>query len=116
MSDQALIVEFRYGQETLVRLFELEEMLEEVFAHSDVGEYDGHDIAMDLSDGTLYFYGPDAEAIFVATRPILESVDYLRGAVARLRFGPAEDGVPERVVTLDPQANAASRSSHQEEA
>ena len=60
-SEQAVIVQFRYGSTDLSRLHALEDRLESVIKASGVGEYDGHEIAVDGSDGVLYMYGPDAE-------------------------------------------------------
>lgn len=57
----------------------------------------GNEIAADLSDGSLYMYGPDAEALLAVVRPLLASADCLRNARATLRYGPPEDGVLERV-------------------
>lgn len=78
------------------------------FVHADgtglrragVGEFDGNEIASDLSEGTLYMYGPDAEALFKVVQPILVGASCLRRASATLRFGPPKDGVPKRTETL----------------
>jgi hypothetical protein len=45
-------------------------------------------------------YGPDADRLFEAVRPVLESAGFMRGARVRLRYGPPEDGVREREVVL----------------
>ena len=58
-------------------------------------------MAADGSDGFLYMYGPDADRLFAAVRPVLEGADFMRGARVTLRYGPPEDGVPEREVVLD---------------
>ncbi len=50
-----------------------------------------HEINMDMSDGTLYMYGPDAESLFKIVKPILEQTDFTRGAWAILRFGAVND-------------------------
>lgn len=94
-SEQAVIVQFLYGIDGLEPLHRLEEKLRNLINQKGVGEYDGHDIATDYSDGFLYMYGPDAETLFRAVRPELENTDFLKGAIAKLRFGPPEDGVRE---------------------
>ena len=99
--EHALIVRFRYGGSTdLTSLFALEKELEQAIVRANAGEYDGNEVAVDGSDGSLYMYGPDADALFAAVRPILERTPFLRGAAATLRYGPPEDGVREVRVEL----------------
>jgi hypothetical protein len=57
-----------------------------------VGFYDGHEINLDLSDGSLYMYGFSAEELFKAVKPTLEETDFTRAALAVLRFGAPDDG------------------------
>ena len=99
-SEQAVIVHFNYGQTDLDPLFAIERQLEKAVTEADVGEYDGNEVATDGSDGYLYMYGPDADALFAVVRPILESVPFMKGSVAHLRYGPPEDGVPEVEITI----------------
>jgi len=99
----AVIVTFTYGGSTdLDPLFALEKQLESNIAAARAGEYDGNEVAVDGSDGTLYMYGPDADKLFAAVRPALEACSFMRGAVVKLRYGPPADGVPEREVRLAP--------------
>ncbi|MEQ9415306.1 MAG: hypothetical protein RIF39_15840 [Cyclobacteriaceae bacterium] len=93
--EQAVIVHFKYGIVGLDSLFKLEDILERLIADADVGVYDGHEIAVDYSDGFLYMYGPNAETLFKTIKPTLEKTDFMKGAKAKLRFGPPEDGVKE---------------------
>lgn len=109
MDNQAVIVRFVYLADSLDPLFELERRLEAVVAAAGVGEHDGYDAAADLSDGTLYLYGPDADALFEAIRPTLAGADCLRAARATLRYGPPKDGVPSRVVSVDAEPGDASQ-------
>lgn len=99
-SEQAVIVEFRYGFPSLDRLFEVDHLLDEAADKSGAGEYDGHEIAVDLSDGSYYLYGPDADKLYEAIRPILEEQDFTKGAKVTLRYGPPEAGVPQRIVIV----------------
>lgn len=53
---------------------------------NNLGIYDGHEIALDNTDGSFHMYGPSAEAIYIAIKPTLEQTDFMRGAEARLKF------------------------------
>ena len=90
-NEHAVIVCFQYGKEDLEPLHSLDSLLDKVIRENNVGQYDWHEIAMDLSDGSIYMYGPNAEELFKAVKPILESTDFMKGAIALLRFGPALD-------------------------
>lgn len=74
--------------------------MEQSIAQAGTGEYDGNEVATDGSDGYLYMYGPDADALFSTVRPLLEAVDFMQGARVKLRYGPPEDGVKEVEVKL----------------
>lgn len=101
--EHAVIVHFfNYGSTDLKRLFALEEQLEKAIASAGVGEFDGNEIATDGSDGYLYMYGPDADRLFETVRPILESVDFTRGAQVVKRYGGPDDGVRQTTVTIAP--------------
>jgi hypothetical protein len=91
--EHAVIVRFQYGQTNLEPLFRLEQELENVIGGTGVGEYDGNEVAVDGSDGSLYMYGPDADRLFAVVRPILEKSTVIREAVATLRYGPPDDTV-----------------------
>ncbi|MDF2435861.1 MAG: hypothetical protein K0Q95_237 [Bacteroidota bacterium] len=85
---QSVIITFYYGLDDICYLHDLEEKLRVVLDGLDVGEWDGHDLAWDNTDGSLYFYGPNAETLFKAIKPTLEATEFLIGATANLRFGP----------------------------
>ena len=93
--EQAVIVHFSYGSTDLSRLFKLEDQLIEAIDMAGTGEFDGNEVAADGSDGYLYMYGPDADALFKTVKAILESTDFMKGATAILRYGPPEDGTRE---------------------
>ncbi len=98
--EHAIIIHFQYGKENLAPLHQLESRLESVLASKGIGEYDGHEIATDYSDGFLYLYGPNAEILFKGVKATLESTDFITGALAKLRFGPPGDGVREIEVRI----------------
>lgn len=101
--EHAVIIYFdNYGGTDLDRLHQVEDRLLEVIEKNGLGEYDGHEINVAGTDGTLYMYGPNADAIFEAIKPILFDVDWLKEAKVRLRYGPPEDGVKERRIKLQP--------------
>lgn len=95
-----MIIHFLYGIEGLEPLHRFEKELEKLINQKGVGQYDGHEIAIDYSDGFLYMYGPNAELLFKTVQPFLEQTDFMRGAIVRLRFGPPEDGVKEITVKM----------------
>ena len=104
MADQAeehaVIVYFDYKKPDLKPLHKLADTLEKIINDHSVGEYDGHEMAVNYNDGILYMYGPNAETLFKAIKPVLEATDYMQGAIAKLRFGPHEDGVKEIEVQI----------------
>ena len=99
--EQAVIVHFNYSGETdLQPLFDLEDELIEVIEAAQVGDLDGHDIAVDGSHGFLYMYGPDADRLFEAICPTLEKSTNPECHKAIVRYGPPVDGVEEREVVI----------------
>ena len=101
MEEHAVIAHFDYAAGDLDALYAVEDQLQAAINAAGVGEFDGNEIAVDLSDGSLYMYGPDAEVLFTVVRPILAGAECLRNTRVTLRFGPAEDGIPERVEVLN---------------
>lgn len=98
--EHSVIVHFQYRINKLEPLHNLEKELEQIIEKEGVGEYDGHEIAMDYSDGFLYMYGKNADDLFNSVKPTLENSDFMKGAIVTLRFGQPEDGVREIVVKL----------------
>lgn len=85
--DHAVIIYCEYGIKNDQLFYELvDEFLDLMKQHEQIGYYDGHEIAMDNSDGYLYFYGGNAETIFKTIRPVLKSRHFMQNAVACLRF------------------------------
>jgi hypothetical protein len=98
MSEHAVLVSFQYGSTDLTPLFELEDLLTAAIDDAEVGEYDGHEIAIDASGGKLFMYGPDADALFGAVEAILKSTRFLKGAEITKRYG--KPGAREAKLTL----------------
>ena len=101
-NEHALVVHFAYGSKDLTKLFALEEELEKAILAAGVGEFDGNEVNVDGSDGYLYMYGPSADSLFAAIKPILEKTPFMRGAKAKLRYGPPQAGSHEKISVLNP--------------
>jgi len=99
-NNQSVIIYFDYGLEEMDEIYELGDKLRHILEENKLGEYDGHEVAMDNSDGSLYLYGPNAESLFKAIKPTLEKVEFLNGAKAFLRFGSHEDEAPEIMLEI----------------
>ena len=100
MAEQAVIIWFKYGFPDLSELLELEDQLERVLS-PEKGNLDGNEVATDRTEGSLYLYGPSAEALWGAIEATVRKTPFMAGALVVLRFGPAEVGVTERRFTLD---------------
>ena len=98
--EHAVIIHFQYGKGKMDDLYKLRDKIEQQINSKGLGEYDGHEIATDLSDGFFYMYGPNAEQLFAGIKLILEETDFMKGAKAKLRFGPPEDGVKEITIEI----------------
>jgi hypothetical protein len=93
--EHSIIVHFNYLTDNLEELHNLKAKLEKVIHEKKVGEYDGHEIATDYSDGFLYMYGPNAEELFKTIKPVLEDTNFIKGAKVKLLFGELDSGAKE---------------------
>jgi hypothetical protein len=100
LAEQAVIVYFQYGSLDLSRLYELENRVESAIVKHGAGEYDGHEVAVDGSDGVLYMYGPNADLLFETVRPILETALFMHGAKVVKRYGPPGSASKEATVLI----------------
>jgi hypothetical protein len=89
--EEAVIVHFDYGRKDWSPFFEFEKALERAIAKAGAGEYDGNELAVDGSDGSMYMYGPDADKLFAVVKPHLLAALLLRNVVVTLRYGAAAD-------------------------
>ena len=94
-TEQAVIIDFIYGLEEDEPFYELSDKLRKLVDGSGLGEYDGHEMAMDNSDGSFYIYGPDAKKLYELVKETIEKTPFMAGAHVRLRLGPPEKGVKE---------------------
>jgi hypothetical protein len=97
---EAVIVRFAYGGRELGPLFELQHRLEVVVEEGRLGAVDACEVAMDGREGVLTLYGPDADGLFAAARPVLEGAGFLKGARVVVRYGGAGDGAREKEVVI----------------
>lgn len=100
-TEHAVIVQFQYGSTNLEALFSAEDQLGAAIAAAKVGEMDGHEIAVNGSDGTFYMYGSDADKLFKAVEPVLRTIAFMKGASVTRRYGPPKDGVKTVVTKID---------------
>lgn len=99
--EHAVIVHFDYGRTDLARIHEAERRLETAIAQKRAGELDGNEIASDGSDGFFYMYGPDADALFAAVQPVLASIDFMKGARVKLRYGKPQENARVRDLVIE---------------
>ena len=99
-AEQEVEVRFAYGSTNFQFVYALGEQIELAVVEAKVGEYDGHALPADGSEGRYFVCGPDAEAILRAIAPVLEASPLMRGATVTLHFGTAGWRTPKRVITL----------------
>lgn len=99
--EQQITISFHYGMEDLSALHQLSAKLDHFLKENGLGEVDGHEVAMDLSHGFLYLYGPSAEAMFKGIRGLLSQAPFMKGATAKLKFKNGRDDYPELEILLD---------------
>ncbi len=91
--EQAVIIEFDYGLDEDESFYDLSDKLRVLVEESGLGEYDGHEMAIDNSDGSFYLYGPDAKKLYEVIKETIEKTPFMNGANVMLRFGPPKVGV-----------------------
>lgn len=99
-SQQEVEVHFPYGSTNFQHVYALGDKIQVAINEAKVGEYDGHALPADGSEGRYFVYGPDAEAIFKVIAPVLEASPLMRGATVTLHFGPPSWRTPKRVIKL----------------
>ena len=114
MSEQSVIVNFysfadKFWHEDLRPLdplFDLEDALTTVLEGKDVGELDGHEIAVDGSDGFLFLFGPNADKLYAVIEPVLRASPVTQGGNATLRYGGHDEhNVMEKYIEIKPHVH-----------
>jgi hypothetical protein len=99
-AEQEVEVHFEYGSTNFQFVYALGDQIRSTVAEAKVGEYEGHALPADGSEGRYFVCGPDAEAIFRVIAPVLEASPLMRGATITLRYGPRGWRTPKRVIQL----------------
>ena len=99
-SMQEVEVHFAYGSTNFQYVYSLGDKIQVAIVEAKVGEYDGHAIPADGSEGRYFINGPDAEEIFRVIAPVLEASPLMRGATVTLHYGPRNWRTPKRVIKL----------------
>jgi hypothetical protein len=79
-------------------LTDLEDKLADVIERRGLGEFDGHEFALDGAGATFYMYGPDAEKLFAGIEAILRKDPRCRNARVQIRRG--SPGTPAREIFM----------------
>ena len=103
--EQEVEVLFEYGSTNFQYVYALGDQIQLAINEAKVGEYDGHALPADGSEGRYFVYGPDAEAIFKVMEPVLAASPLMSGATVTLHYGPRGWRTPKRVIKL-PQFTA----------
>jgi hypothetical protein len=98
--EHEVMVHFSYGSTNFQHMYALEDVLRHAISEAKVGEYDGHEVPEDGSDGFFYMYGPDAEALYRVISPVLAESSFMHGATVTLWFGPRHRKTQKRVIEL----------------
>ncbi|BDU18966.1 hypothetical protein DYGSA30_04230 [Dyella sp. GSA-30] len=99
-AEQAVIVHFNYGSTDLKPLFALEDKLESAIKQVGAGEFDGDEVAADGHDGYIYMYGPSADKLLDAIKPVLTSAPFMKNAKVVKRYGPPDGATKQTEITL----------------
>ena len=97
---QEVEVHFEYGSTNFQLAYALGDELQSAVADAKVGEYDGHALPADGSEGRYFICGPDAEAIYRVIAPVLETSPFMRGATVTLWFGLPGRRTPKKIIKL----------------
>lgn len=92
---QSVVIYFNYGLKNDEPFYELSGKLRSLVDTSGLGVFDGHEIAMNNSDGSFYIYGPDAKKLYELVKDTLIKTPFMHGAEVELRLGPPEKRVKE---------------------
>ena len=69
--EQEVEVHFAYGSTNFQHVYALGDQIQAAIVEAKVGEYDGHALPADGSEGRYFIFGPDSEAIYKVIEPIL---------------------------------------------
>jgi len=88
------------GVDALDMLLALEGQLRQAIEGAGIGEVDGHEIALDDTEGSLWVYGPDAKAMLKVALPIVCPSRLAPGGRVILRYGAHDEAAQEEAFLL----------------
>src|SRR5258708_22381086 len=91
---QEVEVHFAYGSTNFQYVYSLGDKIQVAIVEAKVGEYDGHAIPADGSEGRYFINGPDAEAIFRVISPGLAGLPLIRCTTFTLHYRSRGRGSP----------------------
>jgi hypothetical protein len=91
VDEQSLTVNIHYQLEDISELYKLDSDLTDAISKANVGLYDGHEIAVDLSHSILFMFGPSADELLRIAEPILRKHVWPLGGECCRRYGPSSD-------------------------
>ncbi|WP_424961142.1 hypothetical protein [Ekhidna sp.] len=97
---QSIVVYFEGWINSLEPVHRLSEQFRELLSDNEEADFDGHEIAIDGSHGTLYFYCDDSKVLWKQIKSTLESADLLKCKQAILRLGRLEENAEQIIIDL----------------
>jgi len=97
-TEQALLIEVNQFK-TITELHVIEAKLRNRI-NKKLGEFDNHSIGLDLSDCTIYMYGPSTDKLYDGVKNIIENEKALNGTIAILRYGETDSNCEEKRITI----------------
>jgi hypothetical protein len=98
--EHEVVIHFYYGSTNYQHMYAIEDLIRTTIIDAAVGKYEGHEVADEGSEVSLFMYGPDAEALYRVISPILAESPFMRGGTVTLWFGPRKWGTQKRIIEL----------------
>ncbi|WP_420318716.1 hypothetical protein [Ekhidna sp.] len=98
--DHSIVVYFEGWINSLEPIHRLSEELRELLDSNENASFDGHEIAMDGSHGTLYFYCEDSQVLWEIIKPTLTSASLIKCKKAILRAGKSGEADKETIIDI----------------
>jgi len=99
--NESLIIEFKYGIDSIDPLLALQQHLTTLVEKEGAGTVDGNEIAMDDSDGRIYMYSNNVRQMLDIIAPVFCKYPFLKRAKLYLRFGMEDDAPHEEKFISD---------------
>ncbi len=89
--EHAVIVHTGSSSVSIEQVYEISDSLRDILERQNIGELDGHEIAVSGSDAVFYLYGPNARSLYLEIEEILKLHEITKTGTAYLRFGDVSD-------------------------